>query len=470
MRISFGRGLEIYSRSPLCIQDIFALLTRPIPRYVLLGSGFQLFFQELNKTQWFKPKRLKRFQESKLRVLIKHAYYNVPYYHRIFKERNIRPADVKTTEDLKKLPMLTKEDVRKNFDQLIAMNAKEYKYGIGKTSGSTGKPLAFLLDQQNREMEYASQWRQRTWANVDFNSKIATLRGTLGWRRFKKGKPCWKTNALSKQLEFNIFGIDKNMFRMYVEKLKKFQPDLMEGYPSAIQLLAIYILEFDAKGIFPEAIQTSSETLSNSQRSIIEKSFQCKVYDYYGQSEYVVSASECPEGNYHIVESGIMEFIRDGEQVAEGEIGEIVGTGLCNYSMPLIRYRTGDIGKHSGEKCNCERGLPVIRSLEGRVSDTIITPDGKLLSGMSFEHYWKHRISPYTPNVDYVHVIQKSKRKFLIEMVKNEHYSIEETQTILRELKGLLGPDIEVEFKDLDSIPIGRKWRFTESELNVGLI
>ena len=470
MRIPYAKGLEIYSKSPLWMQDIFALITRPIPRSVMLGSGFHAFFQELNKTQWYKPEKLKRFQESRLRALVKHAYHKVPYYYKIFKGRNIRPDDIKTIEDLKKLPILTKENVRNHFDELTAVNAKDYRYGTGKTSGSTGTPLTFLLDQQNREMEYAGQWRQRIWANINFHSKISTLRGTLGWRKFEKAKPCWKFNALSKQLEFNVFGIDKNMLKMYVEKLKRFQPDLIEGYPSAIQLLAMYILDCDIKGIFPRAIQTSSETLSDSQRSIIEEGFCCKVYDWYSQSEYVVAASECPEGNYHVVESGIMEFIRDGEQVREGEMGEIVGTGLYNYSMPFIRYRTSDLGKYSGEKCNCARGLSIIQSLEGRVSDTIITPDGKLLSGMSFEHYWKHRISPYTPNVDYVHIIQKSKRRLVIEMVKNEHYSDEETQTILRELKVLLGPEIEVELKDLDSIPVGEKWRFTESELNIILI
>lgn len=452
------------------MQDIFALFTRSIPRSVILGSVFHVFFKELNKTQWYKPERLKGFQESKLRALVKHAYHNVPYYHEMLKKRNIRPEDVKTSEDLRKLPILTKEDIRNHFSQLISVNAKDYKYGIGKTSGTTVKPLTFLLDQQNREMEYASEWRQRVWANINFGAKIATFTAGLGWRKFEQGKPCWKFNALSKELEFNILGMDKNILEMYVEELKRFQPDLIEGYPSAIQLLAMYILDHNVNCIFPRAIRTSSETLLDSQRSVIEEAFRCKVYDWYGQSEYVVSAGQCSEGNYHIVESGIIELIRDGEQVGEDEVGEIVGTGLYNYSMPFIRYRIGDVGKYSEEKCNCGRGLPIIRSLEGRVSDTIITPNGKLLSATSFLNYWKHRISPHTPNVDYVHIIQKSKRKLLIEMVKKKHYSEEETQTILRELRALLGSEVEIEFKDLDSIPIGRKWRFAESELNMSLI
>ena len=473
MRIPYAKGLEIYSNSPLWMQDIFALITRPIPRYAMLGSGFHFFFQELNKTQWYKPERLKRFQESRLRSLVKHAYNNVPYYHKILKERNIRPEDVKTIENLKELPILTKDDITNHFYELIAVNAKDYKCGKGKTSGSTGKPLSFYLDQQNREIEYATQWRQRRWATVDFNSKIASLRGFRGnlrWINLQDGKPRWKFNALSRELEFNIFGLDKATLKMQINRLRKFRPCLIEGYPSAIELFAECILEHNIKGISPAAVQTSSETLSGRQRGVIEEAFGCEVYDWYSQSEYVVAAGQCPEGSYHIVESGIMEFIKDGEQVSEGETGEIIGTGLYNYSMPFIRYRITDLGRYSKEKCSCGRGLPIVQSLEGRVFDSILTQDGKLLTGVSVEYYWHNQISHSTPNVEHVHMIQKRRNRILVEMVKKEEYSDQETQAIIRGLKSLLGSEIQIEFKYLDSLPTGRKWRFTQSELNISLI
>lgn len=472
-KIPYSKGIEIYNKSPPLVQDIFALFTKPIPRSVILGSGFHAFFRELNRTQWYKPDELKRFQEGRLRALIRHAYNNVPYYHRIFKEKNIKPDDIKSIEDLKKLPLLTKEDIRNNFNSLVAINAKNYYFGKSSTSGSTGKPLKFYLDQQNREIEYATKWRQLSWGNIDFNAKIAAFiafRGNLAWINFRSSKHHWKFNALSKQLIFNVFGINKKSLKMYVNRLMKFNPQLIEGYPSSIELLAKYILEHNIKEILPTAIQTSSETLSRNQRTIIEEAFNCKVYDWYSQSEYVVAAGECTKGNYHIVESGIMEFIKDGEQVSEGELGEIIGTGLYNYSMPFIRYTITDIGRYSNEKCSCGRGLPILQSFEGRVSDSILTPDGKILGGVSFEHYWKVQISIFTPNVEYVHIIQKTKNRILIELVKKEGYSDKETQAIIKGLTRLLGPEINIEFNNLDSIPIRRKWRFTESELKPSLI
>jgi len=389
----------------------------------------------------------------------------------MFKERKIEPDDIKTIEDLRRIPILDKDDVRKHFEELIALNAKDYKYGAGSTSGSTGKPVAFCLDQQNREMEYASKWRQREWAQVGLNDRIATYRAFRALRgtNYQSGKPRWKFNALSKELEFNIFGLNKAMLKPQVKKLREFCPKLIEGYPSTIELLAKYVLDQNIKGISPVAIQTSSESLS-TRRAVIEEAFHCKVYDRYGHSEYVVSASECPEGSYHVGESGIMEFIKDGEQVSHEEVGEIVGTGLYNYSMPLIRYRTTDLGRYSKETCRCKRGLPIVQSLEGRVSDSILAIDGRVITGNVFENYWKNVINPLTPNLDYVHVVQRSDQRLLIRLVKKEGFSNEELLAVVNGLKALLGSEIQIEFEELDSAPIQRKWRFTESELNVGLI
>ena len=468
MRVPYAKGLQLYTKSPLWMQNFLGFLTKPIPRSSLYGSGFNSFFQMLSKTQWYKPEPLKKIQENNLRSLIKHAYQNVPYYHKVFKKRKLRPDDIKTIEDLRKLPILSKDDVRKNFTQLVAVNSKNFNYGFNTTHGTTGKPLTFCLDQQNREKEYATQWRQLQWAGIDFSAKIATFRGNFVYTHGKT-KAISKFNALSKELDFNSYNMNENLLLHYIKKLKNFQPDLIKGYPSVLQTMSKFMLNNNIK-YSPKVIQTSSETLFQNDREFIEKAFECKIYDWYGQSEYVVSAGQCPEGNYHInVESGIMEFIKDDENVSPDELGEILGTGFFNYSMPFIRYKIGDVGRYSSDLCACGRALPLLQSLEGRINDLIITPDNKTISGLAFHHYWRRRINPYLPNVEDVHIIQKSKRKLLIELVKKEGYLDKETHIILKELKMLLGSQMEIEFKDVDPMQIGNKRRFTESELNANL-
>ena len=467
IKIPYGKGIEIYNKSPLWLKDIFAMCTSPIPRSSMVGQGFHNFFRELDKTQWLKPDELKKYQEKRLRALIKHAYFNVPYYHRIFKENNIDYEDIKSIEDLKKIPLLTKDDIRNHYFELIAVNASDYKYGVGHTSGSTGKPLSFLLDQQNREIEYAAVWRQLKWAGIGINAKVATFRGDLV-QETGESSVLWKNNALSKELVFNTYQLNDDKIANIINKLNTFKPALIKGFPSSLYVLALYIRDKNIDFIRPSAVQTSSEFFSTSQRKIIEDSFGCKVFDWYGHSEYAVSAGECEfhEGLHINVESGVVEFLKSGGQVSEGELGEIVATGLYNYSMPLIRYKTSDLSSYSSEKCSCGRFLPLMNFLEGRVSDVIISVDDKVISGAAFEHYWKHRISPLIPNVEYVHVIQKTKTKLLIEMVKSRNYSEKENEAILFELSHLLGSSIKIDFKDLSEIPTGNKWRFTTSEIS----
>lgn len=222
MRIPYSKGIEIYGNSSLLIQSVLGFFLAPIPRSVMLGSGFHIKLQELYKTQWYNPQKLEKYQENRLRALIKHAYQKVPYYNRMFKERKIGPDDIKTIKDLRKLPILTKDDLRNHFSEFIAINAGNYKFGIGHTSGSTGKPTSFYLDQQNREMEYALKWRQRAWANIGLNGKIATFRPFRGLRgvNFHSGNPPWRFNPLSKEFEFNIFGINNATLEKHVQKLK----------------------------------------------------------------------------------------------------------------------------------------------------------------------------------------------------------------------------------------------------------
>lgn len=438
----------------------------------MLGSGFHTLFAQLTESQWYRPEQLEKIKNFRLRSLIKHAYNNVPYYHNLFKTKNIDPNAIKTVNDLQKIPILTKEDVKNNYDALLAVNAGVFNYAVSRTSGTTGTPLKFYLDQQNREIEYATLWRQRTWANVDLNDRIAEFRGfrNLRFIDWQSGKPLWHFDALSKQLVFNIYGLDKTTLQLYIGKLRKHRPILIDGIPSILELVAKYILEYKIKSITPIAVQTSSETLSTSQRHVIEEAFQCNVYDWYSQSEYVVSAGECPEGNHHITESGIMEFIKGGEPVSEGELGEIIGTSLYNYSMPFLRYRLEDVGRYSREKCNCGRGLSIIDSIEGRLSSLVLTPSGKIVSGVFFKRYWKFEISPYTPNIDYLHVIQNSRNKFTIQIVKNEKYSKKEELVIIKKLKNFLGNDIYIAFKYLTDVPKTRKRTFVETNLQTNII
>lgn len=158
--------------------------------------------------------------------------------------------------------------------------------------------------------------------------------------------------------------------------MEGYRPEVIRGYASSVYMFAKYLKDMGVRSIKPRTILTSAEMLFPQYRTTIEEVFGCKVYDYYGGREIGALAIECEEHNgFHIsAENVLMEFIRDNEQVTD-ESGSIYVTNFRNYGMPLIRYDIGDIGKPSQESCNCGRGLPIIKTLDGRASQYIAIYD-----------------------------------------------------------------------------------------------
>jgi len=464
MRIPYAWGFKVYKNSPTWLQRVFDIALKPIPRSVMLGSGFHEKLKFLRESEKWEYYKLVEFQEKTLRKLIEHAYRNVPYYHRIMKERNLHPSDIKKIEDLNKLPILTKDDIRSNFSDIIALNYKEFKPGLAYTSGSTGKPLEFYLDQQNREWEYASQWRQVFWGGIrDVNVKIATFRGDFVFEYGKSDKIS-RWHGLYKELIFNSYLLDKEHIIKMVEVLNKFKPELIKGYPHVLYIVSKTIEEENLALTFsPRVIQTSSEQLPSYMRETIEMTFNTKIFDWYSQSEYVVSMGQCEYGTYHqTMETGIMTLIED-----EWGFERLVGTGLWNYSMPFINYVVGDIIESESIKCNCGRGLITVKSLEGRINDIVITPSGKAISGVAFDHYVKHRILHYISTIpEYLHFIQTKLDELVVEIYSTKSLQEADINLLVKELKLLLGNEVDIKIKYLDKLPKVKKWRIVESKVS----
>lgn len=196
-------------------------------------------------------------------------------------------------------------------------------------------------------------------------------------------------HAHKKRYWYNSFGLlNRKYFSIFaplnviLNQLIEAPPDVIEGYPSFIVLLAEKLKNYNKNRIHPNLIFTSAELLTDSIRKKIESGFESEVFDRYGAVEFGAFAWECHRHDgYHIdVEDVIVEYLKDGEPVAPGEKGEIVVTGLSNFAMPLIRYSLGDIATPSDEKCPCGRGLPLMKIIDGRSDDFLIMPSGEYIS------------------------------------------------------------------------------------------
>ncbi|MDI6698936.1 MAG: hypothetical protein QME85_08375 [Candidatus Saccharicenans sp.] len=440
-----GELLEkAYFSCPLTIQKIGINVYGYWQARNRFGGNFREILEELEDSQWWPPSELEELQNDLLRRIIEHAYWNVPYYRLVFDERGLKPADIKCKEDLCKLPFLTKEIINKNFSDLIARNFPRSHMVLHHTGGTTGRRLEFYLPEGLRwNINYANLYRFYRWASFDVGEKRVTIAG----RFFTNHPPYWMINRAENQLLLSTHHLTSQTVDKYIEQIVKFSPKVIQGHPSAIAYLASRMEAFDIT-ISVKAVLTTGEQLYADQREVIERRFQCKVFDGWGQGEAVGMAAECEvhEG-YHIAsEYGIVEVIQD-EKLGSG-VGEIVATSLHNYAMPFIRYKTGDLGALSENNCSCGRGLPLLSKIVGRIDDVITTPEGEAVLPVSF----RTRFAKLAFLEQY-QLIQESSNSYKLLVLNNGHIGFKEQEECLEILHYYLGPSADVSIELVAEIP-----------------
>jgi phenylacetate-CoA ligase len=411
---------------------------------------------ELNKTQWFSKKEIETLQQRNMHALLKHAYENVPYYRRIMKSRRILPSDIKSIEDLKKLPVLTKSMIRKNFENLIAQNFPRSEL-VPYQSGGTGDQIKFFITKKRISWEVAAEYRAYCWAGYRLGQKCLLIWGARADLR-KTGKiRSYFSERIERTMVVDAFMLSDETLAKTTELLNKFKPEVIRGYSNSVYMLANYLLKHGVKHHNPKAVITGAETLIDTRRRAMEKAFDCEVFDYYGSREIGAIAAECEaHDGYHVnAENVILEFSKDGETVGAGEDGLVLATGLRNYGMPLIRYNMGDVGRPSNHSCKCGRGLPIMSSIQGRTSEFMAVYDavvGHIVPIRAAGPGFFGSVLMYLPLERY-QIIQETLERIVIKVVKGKGYSQSHTDYLLRYVRKYLGDNIKVEIEFVDYLP-----------------
>ncbi|MBD3229031.1 MAG: hypothetical protein GF329_12650 [Candidatus Lokiarchaeota archaeon] len=427
------------------------------------------YFENLVQSQWYSNDKLKELQENKLRLIIKHSYNNIPYYHNLFKRLDLSPNDIKGFDDLNKIPILTKSEIQENYKKLINKNFKKEDFIQNSTSGSTGEPLEFLMDREMISWQKAIQLRAFKWADYYPWDKFAYF-----WTFFPENDnnhgrifdPVYdKYNLI---LRLSCFNLTDETLENYYNQIINFNPKILLAIPNPLYFFSKFL---DKKGYKIENITsviTNAEMLLPFQRELIEEVFNCPVFDIYGAREVSLMIGECPEAHnkHYSMETAIMEIVKDGESVENNEEGELIVTNLTNYAMPFIRYRVGDVAKRKAELCKCGRGLEVIDSLKGRIDDYLITRNGRFIPGIFFPAVFAyHKIN----GIKQYQIIQKELEEIEILIVKTDKFKDSELIEFKNIIKKSLG-DIRININFVDEIPSkSGKCRYTISELDLKL-
>jgi phenylacetate-CoA ligase len=386
---------------------------------------------------------------------VKHSYETVPYYRRIFKEKKVDPNDIRNPADLSKLPVLTKEDIKKNYSDLVSKGFDRNNL-IPYQSGGSGNPIQFFVTKDSCSWEIAAEFRAYGWAGYRLGDRCFMFWGSP----FDMSKANTMIKRISMLIErvfiADTYVLSDKVFAESARILRKFRPKIIRGYTSSVLVMAKYLNDMHIRDVRPKAVITSAETLYGSMRETIEDAFDCPVFDYYGSREIGAIAAECEEHHgYHIsAENVVVEFVDDGESVSAGEKGLILITNLANYGMPFIRYKLGDVGIPSADMCPCGRGLPLMSAIEGRTSDFMASYDRN-----------QDRVIPVGPvypviitaamhfPIEDCQVVQESLDRLIVKVVKGEKYSEQHTKLLIAYMQKYLGSSTNIVVEFVNSIP-----------------
>ena len=419
--------------------------TMPTHKWLIRRRARDLYLN-LRQSQWLPQAKLREVQLAKLQRLLQHAYVHVPYYRQAMTRAGVKPEDVQSLDDLARLPLLEKHDVRKrlHFELFADTHRKRDMHRIA-TSGSTGEPFVTYADRHQLEMRFATTLRALEWTGWRFGDpQVRLWHQTLGMSRLQMTRERIDAWFL-RRLFIPAFEMKRSTLEAFVDRIRRHNPVLVDGYAESLNLLATYIRGGELPGFSPKAVMSSAQALPDSVRAVIEDGLTTTVYDKYGAREFSGIAYQCGESAEHHVmdESYIVELLVGGRPAAPGEVGEVVITDLNNFSVPLIRYRIGDLATAVDNTiaCPCGRGLSRIGSIQGRTQAIVHCGNGTWLPGTFFHHFFKDH--------DYAirsfQVQQSRKGAFTLRIVKNDQFSDDAFARILNELRQFVGDDSETD-------------------------
>jgi phenylacetate-CoA ligase len=419
------------------------------------------YLAEYERNQWLSEDEIAAIQWRKLAALIQHCWQEVPYYQRRWRELDVAPGDIRSIEDYAKLPLLTKQDIRDNTDDLKATSLRD-RLVYKATGGSTGEPLRFGYTRESHERRNAVMWRGYGWAGSRMGRRTLYLWGIgvgspTPWKRFKENA----FHATFGRKFLNSFGMTEANLVDYADAIDRYRPEIIVAYVAPLVELARWLLATGRKPVRPEAIITGAEALHDAQRQVLEQAFGCPVFNTYGCREFMLIASECEQRDgMHIHADHLAVELLDARS---DQPGDVVITDLHNYGMPFLRYVNGDIATPRAHGCACGRGLPMLSHVEGRRLDTLRTPSGKILPGELIVAIFLD-----APGIKRYQVTQRTLDSLDLTLVRGPDFDDATLSSIRRRVEALLDPGMALRIGYAEDIPLLRsgKTRVTVSLLD----
>jgi len=399
-----------------------------------------------------------------LERLFEHCRRSVPYYAELFQERNYKPGEADPRQFLPRLPILRKETIRENFEQLQSADLPERAWSYNTSGGSTGEPIQLIQDSEYRDRNKALTLLYFRELGYELGQRLLRVWGS---ERDVENAVHWKSRVfgwLENTVCLNAFRMSPERMREHLLTISRQRPRLILAYAQCVYELALFSEREQIDIHHQPIIVTSAGTLYPFMRQKIAQVFGGPVYNLYGSREVSDIACEIPgvKGLWVAPWGSFVEIVDEkGEPLPPGTEGNIVLTCLTNYAMPLIRYWIGDRGALL-PPCN---GAQRFDQVFGRTVDVFRRRDQTLIDGEYFTHLLYFR-----PWVSKFQVVQKDYQRVLFKIISGkEGPHRDELEEITERTRLVMGRDCQVEFEFTQDLPpqSNGKYRYTISELSL---
>lgn len=412
--------------------------------------------RDMEQSQWWPRERLAALQVERLRALLVEVGSRVPYWRDLFAKTGFDPRSVQSLDDLQRLPLMGKPEIRANTEAMKHEQARDL--ARFNTGGSSGEPLIFFIGKERVSHDVAAKWRATRWWDVDIGDREIVVWGSpieLGAQdRIRQ----WRDTLLRTEL-LPAFQMNEAKLDGFVATIRRRRPKMLFGYPSALSHIARHAqsrgVRMDDLGIRTAFV--TSERLYDEQRALIATVFGCRVANGYGGRDAGFIAHECPSGGMHMTAEDIIVEIVDaaGRPVPDGTAGEIVVTHLATRHFPFIRYRTGDVAVKDTAPCACGRGLPMLKEIQGRTTDFVVATDGTVMHGLALVYILRD-----LPGVESFKVEQMDLQHTNVKLVTGAAFAESSIALIEQGFRRRLGDSVRVTIERVAAIAPEKSGKF----------
>lgn len=446
-------------------KEMLKAIASVVPPQYRQGRVYRYWRSFLRQAQWWPSEQIRDWQLKQLQHLVQHAYSNTDGYRQLYNEAGVTPEDFRAIEDIRHLPFTTKQLLRDNLTAFSVRGAKRHRYVT--TGGSTGIPFGFYKARKEFRIEDAFMHAGWSWAGWRPGQISAVLRGGY----VGSADAPWHYDRYHRHLLLSSYFLQTRHLPRYLEVVKRFRPTVLQAYPSSLNLLCDLLRDSGAVGqIRFDLILLGSENLYPWQLRKFEETFpDSRFFSWYGHAEQAILAPWCEGGRAHHLWPfyGYTELLGDnGEDVGQGEEGELIGSAFHCQLTPFIRYRTLDRAVRGEHACSaCGRNFETVRRICGRAHEFIVSAQGRRIAMTSINMH-----DGIFDSLRQFQFLQERQGEVVFCFVPKGALGNGQRRRILEGLKGKLGEDMALELRQVEQIPRtpAGKYRFLDQKLSFG--